>query len=95
MTAEPLTPAWLEDYRSRVLPQFTSAQKLLAEPIWSWFDLLWERDQVLTALFEDLREEVLPLLHRIEHDASARSEAIVEAVEALRSIDLSVLYPRL
>lgn len=46
MTTEPLTPRWLDAYRTRVDPLLTPLQRLASEAIWAWFDELWEGGQV-------------------------------------------------
>jgi len=94
-TAEPLTPPWLQDYQARVTPQLTPIQKLACEAIWAWFDELWEAEQVDSNRLRDLQREALPSFDRIETSTGQeRDDAIVDLVERLRAIDVSVFFPR-
>lgn len=94
-TAEPLTPPWLLAYQARVNPQLTPIQNLACEALWGWFDELWEAEQVDSSRLRDLQGEVLPLFERIETSAGQeRDDAIVELVERLRAVDISVFFPR-
>lgn len=94
-TAEPLTPPWLQDYQGRVTPQLGPIQKLACEAIWAWFDELWEAEQVDSSRLRDLQGEVLPLFQCIETSGGqGRDDAIVELVERLRAVDISVFLPR-
>ncbi len=73
----------------------TPVQRLASEAIWTWFEELWQGGQVGQGRLGDLRAEVLPLFDRIEAPRGAqRDGAIVELVERLRSIDMSVFFPR-
>jgi hypothetical protein len=94
-TAEPLTPPWLLDYQARVNPRLTPIQKLACEAIWAWFDELWEAEQVHSSRLRDLQGEVLPFFERIETSAGQQRDAvIVDLIERLRAIDISVFFPR-
>ena len=94
-TAEPLTPPWLRDYQARVHPQLSPIQRLATEAVWTWFDELWEAEQVDSSRLRDLQAEVLPFFERIEASAGQeRDDAIVELVARLRAVDLSVFFPR-
>jgi hypothetical protein len=65
-TTEPLTPRWLDAYRTRVDPQLAPLQRLASEAIWTWFDELWEGGQVDASRLVDLQDEVLALFEQIE-----------------------------
>lgn len=94
-TAEPLTPPWLVEFQTRVVPQLTPIERLASEAIWAWFDELWEREQADSSRLGNLQDEVLHFFERIEaSDGQERGDAIVELVESLRSIDTAVFTPR-
>lgn len=75
-------------------PRLTAIQVLAAEWIWTWFDDLWEREQVDPDRFRDLQADVIPLFERLDMaPVEDRNEAIVDLVGRLREIDQSVLRP--
>lgn len=66
-------------------------QRIAIEAAWVWFEELWESGQVDSARLRDLVDEVLSLFERIEQgSAQERDEWIVELVERLRAVDMSV-----
>ena len=92
-TAEPLTPAWIANYKARLVPGLSPIQRLAVEHVWSWFEDLWDSEQVDADRLRDLMAEI-PLLEEIEDAPDARDPAIVRVVEALRSIDHDVVRGR-
>lgn len=96
MTAEPLTPLWIDDYRSRVEPLLSPLQRLALTSIWYWFDALWETENILEERLRDLQADVLELFDQIERSLpDQRDAAIVELDQRLQAIDRSVFSSRL